>query len=176
MKLFIAVCLCLLSAAPAHQAKYSNTKYGVSFEYPKGYQVKQGALDADKGLGYQDAPIPMQFAAPRGIRLVTVELPANSYPGTDFTNAYFTVSVNEHLSKQQCEKFSDDMQGTEKPSPEKISGIEFHSRELGDAGMGHQFSGTYYHGFSGDLCYELGYGLHTAGYGAVEGLKRVNQR
>jgi hypothetical protein len=41
-------------------------------------------------------------------------------------------------------------------------------------GLGHQFSGTYYHGFSRGSCYELGYGMATAGYGAVDGMKQVD--
>jgi hypothetical protein len=70
--------------------KYSDTKYGVSFQYPKGYDLKEGALgDQDTGMGYL-GPTPMEFVAPGGVRVVTIETPTDSYPGTDFVNAFLS--------------------------------------------------------------------------------------
>ncbi|MBS1867537.1 MAG: hypothetical protein JSS69_16610 [Acidobacteria bacterium] len=40
----------------------------------------------------------------------------------------------------------------------------------------HQFSGVYLHGYSEESCYEIGYGIATAGYGAVDGIKKVNNQ
>ena len=46
---------------------------------------------------------------------------------------------------------------------------------MGDAGLSHQASGVYYHGYSRGLCYEVAYGLATAGYGAVDGMTKLDE-
>ena len=43
MKTFIALYLCGLSITALAQLKYSDTRYFVSFQYPKGYVLKEGA-------------------------------------------------------------------------------------------------------------------------------------
>jgi len=59
----------------ATSLQYSNEEYGVAFDAPKGYLLKEGDLpEMDRGLGYL-GPIPMHFAQPGGIRLATVEPP-----------------------------------------------------------------------------------------------------
>ena len=40
----------------------------------------------------------------------------------------------------------------------------------------HQYSGTYLHGYTEESCYEIGYGIATAGYGAMDGVKKVNNQ
>jgi hypothetical protein len=175
MKAFIALCLCGLSITASAQLKYFDTKSGVSFRYPKGYDLKEGTLgNKDPGLGYL-GPTPMEFVAPGGVRVVTVETPAGSYPGTDFVNAFFTVSINPSSTMSECEQFTDEHAiGPPKEPVKVISGVEFHGARISDAGLGHQFGGTFYHGFLRGVCYELGYGLATAGYGAVDGMKQVD--
>jgi hypothetical protein len=174
MKTFIARCLCGLSITASAQLKYSDTKYGVSFQYPKGYVLKEGALDnKDMGMGYL-GPIPMEFVAPGGVRVVTIETPTDSYPGTEFVNAFFTVSINPYLTKGECEQFTDYPLAARKQPGKKISGVRFEGVGIGFGGLGHQAGGPYYHGFSRGFCYELGYGIATAGYGAVDGMKQVD--
>src|SRR5258708_7444639 len=56
----------------------------------------------------------------------------------------------------------------------KIDGLEFHGADEGDAGLGHQFGGTYYHSFVEGMCYELGEGISTSGYGSVDGLQQLD--
>lgn len=118
----------------------------------------------------------MEFVAPGGVRVVTVETPKGTYPGTDFGNAFFTVSVNGYLTRGECEQFPDDVSGSQKPITKNFNGMEFHGLEQGEGGMNHQFGGIYYHGFSEGSCYELGEGIATAGYGAVDGMKKVDDR
>ena len=175
MKTFIALCFCGLSITASAQLKYFDTKSGVSFRYPKGYDLKEGTLgNKDPGLGYL-GPTPMEFVAPGGVRVVTVETPAGSYPGTDFVNAFFTVSINPQATMNECVPFADDHAiGPTKEPVKKISGVEFHGARISDGGLGHQFGGSYYHGFLRGVCYELGYGMATAGYGAVDGMKQVD--
>ena len=162
------------STSVSAQLQYSDPKYGVSFQYPQGYDLKVGDLgDHDTGLGYL-GPTPMEFVRSGGVRIVTVEPPADSYPGTDYVNAFFTVSVDSHLSKGECEEFADSPATRKLQAVKKISGIEFHGARVGFVGAGHQFGGVYYHGFTRGSCYELAYGLATAGYGAVDGMKQVD--
>jgi hypothetical protein len=46
----------------------------------------------------------------------------------------------------------------------------------GEVGLGHQFGGIYYHAFSEGSCYEVGEGIATSGYGAVDGMEKVDER
>jgi hypothetical protein len=38
----------------------------------------------------------------------------------------------------------------------------------------HQYSGVYLHAFNNDTCYEIGYGVATAGAGTSGNLKRID--
>lgn len=102
-------------------------------------------------------------------------MPSGSFAGTDFTTAFFTVRVHPRLTEDECAQFAGS-NASSLPVEEArtISGIRFQSASLSDGGLGHQFFGIYRHGYSGTTCYELGYGLATAGYGAVDGMKHVN--
>jgi hypothetical protein len=188
MLLFVAVgtvvvCLTMsvaLSAVPDNrthhsgmQQHYVNSKYGISLDYPKGYTVQEGDLAGVYSLGYLGA-IPMEFKAPGGVRVVTVIAPNDSYPDTDFQTAFVTVSVNDRLTRQVCEQFTD-VSGAKVPIEKTISGIVLRGMTQGSAGLGHQFSGTYFHGFSQGRCYEFGLGLATAGNGAIEGIRAVKR-
>jgi hypothetical protein len=157
------------------QSHYTSAKYGISFNYPKAYDIKEGDLGGgDWELGYLGS-IPMEFVPEGGVRVATAETPKGAYPGTDLGVAFFTVSLNEHLIREECEKFLDDVSGIRKPVTKKVSGIVFHGLEQGEAAVGHQFAATYYHGFSQGWCYELGEGIATDGYGSVEGMKKVDE-
>src|ERR1700688_4787811 len=125
----------------------------------------------------------MEFSAPGGVRLATVETPTGSWPGTDFINAFFTVSINSFLTRSECDRVLDDrpprlLPGEKIPQEpvKKIGGVNFQGFRIGFGGLGHQFSGVYYHGFLQGSCYEFGHGLATAGYGAVDGMKHVDDK
>src|ERR1700756_767507 len=66
----------------AASLQYSNEEYGVAFDAPKGYVLREGELpEMDRGLGYL-GPIPMHFPVPGGVGLPTVERPEGRNPGT----------------------------------------------------------------------------------------------
>jgi hypothetical protein len=55
----------------------------------------------------------------------------------------FTVSIDPHLSKGECEEFADYPLAARKlQAVKKISGIEFHGAQVGFVGLGHQFGGS----------------------------------
>ncbi len=155
---------------------FDDDVYGVSFDFPKNYDLHEGELpDMDRGLGYL-GKIPMEFATPGGVRLATIEVPRGAHPGTDFVNAFLTVSVLPNVTAAQCADFASvDGDGTPWLT-RKIDGVEFRGRRETAAASMHQYSGTYFHGYAEESCYEIGYGLATAGYGAMDGVKKVNNQ
>jgi hypothetical protein len=174
-KSFAALSICLLPIALSGQTSYANKVYGISFEFPKAYKLHSGGLADGYSLGYL-GPIPMEFAAPGGVRLATIEVPANLYPNTDLNAAFVTVSVNEYLTRQECDSLATDRPESQKPLTIKIDSLEFRGASEGNAGLGHQFEGSYYHSFVAGTCYELGEGISTSGYGSVDCLQMVDAK
>lgn len=82
---------------------YADKTYGVSFEYPRRYAIETG--DAATQL-VASTPLPMNFVEPGGMALAAVELPESGYANTDFSSAYFDVSVNKTLTAEQCSEFA----------------------------------------------------------------------
>jgi hypothetical protein len=82
---------------------FNDKNYGVSFEYPRRYAIETG--DAAGAL-ISTSFLPMNFVQPGGVALAAVELPETSFANTDFSSAYFDVSVNKNLTAEQCGQFS----------------------------------------------------------------------
>jgi len=82
---------------------YADKTYGVTFEYPRRYAIETG--DAAQQLVASN-PLPMNFVTPGGMALAAVELPETGYSNTDFSSAYFNVSVHKSLSADQCGEFA----------------------------------------------------------------------
>jgi len=155
---------------------FDDEVYGVSFDFPKNYDLREGDLpDMDRGLGYL-GKIPMEFSTPGGVRLATIEVPRGAHPGTDFVNAFLTVSVLPNVTEAQCAEFASAESDGTPWLARRIDGIEFHGRKETAAASMHQYSGTYLHGYAEESCYEIGYGIATAGYGAMDGIKKVNNQ
>jgi uncharacterized protein YkwD len=82
---------------------YADKISGVTFEYPRRYAIETG--DAAMAL-LSNNPIPMNFVQPGGVALAAVELPETNYTNTDFSSAFFNVSINKTLSADQCSEFA----------------------------------------------------------------------
>ena len=82
---------------------YADKTYGVTFEYPRHYAIETG--DAASQL-LMSNPIPMNFVQPGGVALAAVELPETNYVNTDFSSAFFNVSVHKTLTADQCSEFA----------------------------------------------------------------------
>jgi len=82
---------------------YTDKTYGVTFEYPRRYAIDTGNAAADLLAAN---PIPMNFVQPGGIALAAVELPQTGFANTDFSSAFFDVSVNKALTADQCNQFA----------------------------------------------------------------------
>src|SRR5271166_3901950 len=82
---------------------YADKTYGVTFEYPRRYAIETG--DAATEL-LASNPIAMNFVQPGGVALAAVELPETSFANTDFSSAFFNVSVHKSLTAEQCTEFA----------------------------------------------------------------------
>src|SRR5580700_6737346 len=82
---------------------YSDKTYGVTFEYPRRYAIETGSAATEL---LTSNPIAMNFVQPGGVALAAVELPETSFANTDFSSAFFNVSVHKTLTADQCSEFA----------------------------------------------------------------------
>ena len=82
---------------------YTDKTSGVTFEYPRRYAIETGNAATEL---LQSNPIPMNFVAPGGEALAAVELPETGFANTDFSSAFFNVSVHRNISAAQCNEFA----------------------------------------------------------------------
>src|SRR5271169_303853 len=82
---------------------YNDKTYGVTFEYPRRYAIETGTAASDLLMS---SPVPMNFVQPGGVALAAVELPETSFTNTDFSSAFFNVSVHKNLTADQCTEFA----------------------------------------------------------------------
>jgi hypothetical protein len=162
---------------PAAIVTYSDPNTGVSFQYPRKYELASGdtVQPEIEGLG----PVPMNFVQPGGSGVAMVAVPSTTYPGTDFTTAFFNVNVNRSLSEQECSAFA--IVDTRNPDGEPMDAeklqvgsvdMEKTSNFSGDALK--QAETQYYHRYENGACYEFVLGLGTAAYGTDEEIEAVN--
>jgi hypothetical protein len=157
---------------------YTDADSGVSFLYPRKFALASGDK-AQPQLAAQ-GDLPMNFVQPGGIAVATVALPADSYPGTDFTSAFFKVNVNRSVSEQECTHFA--FVDTRNPDGEpvdaekvKIGASDMEMTSDFSAGATTQAEAQYYHSYENGACYEYVLGLGTAGYGIKDGIEPVNR-
>jgi hypothetical protein len=152
-----------MSQRAATSLQFSNEEYGVTFDAPKGYVLREGDLPGmDRGLGYLGA-IPMHFAEPDGIRLATVEPPQGLHLGTNFVNEFFTVSAHYGSTEAVCADFNIPVESRGTPVTRAVDGINFRGFAEYSAASMHEYNGIYLHAFTSETCYEIGYGVATAG-------------
>jgi len=159
----------------ASSLQYSNVEYGIAFDAPKGYLLKERDLpQMDRGLGYL-GPIPMHFTDPdNGVRLATVEPPQGVYMGTNFVNEFFTVSALYGGTAEACSAFDIGAEFRGANVTRTVDSIPFHGVEENAVASMHQYTGIYLHGFANETCYEIGYGIATIGDNAARNIKRVD--
>jgi hypothetical protein len=163
-----------VAAAPAVQAHakkmkrrpsaatYADSAYGVSFRYPRNYKIK-----ARETVKAQDSPaIPLNLVPADAVTLATVELPRNSFPGSDFSSGLFQVSVSQGHTQTECAQFAvpdtDEHSGEPLlPSNTIVGGRAFQEMDH-FAGPAQPADTKYYHVFENGMCYEfaLGFSRH----------------
>lgn len=171
----------------AAMLSYVSRQYGIGFSFPRQYALKSGD---DAQLSWGDMrPFQMDFVHPGGVTLAAVELPGNSYPGTDFKSAFVNLSVNPGMTSESCTQFASLEKNTPadpsstrpqvaaKAADVKIAGIEYSKVETPAAAPTklQQTDARYYHAFSNGACYEFALGIGTEGDGNVEGVTPVDR-
>ena len=124
-------------------------------------------------------PVEMDYVQPGGLWVASVELPADSYPKTDFGLAFFSVTVNNTISASECGQFAYPAPiapGIPQGPPEtvKLGENEFLEEQTFEGMMMRQASARHYHVYANGACYEFILGLGTGGYGAVDGITQVD--
>lgn len=157
--------------------QYMDANSGVSFLYPRKFSLSSGDKAQPQFAGVD---VPMNFVQPGGVTIATVELPDSSYPGTDFTSAFFNVSVNRTLSEQECSHFA--FVDTSNPDGEpvdaekvKVGSAEMEKTSDFSANAIKQNETQYYHHYLNGACYEYSLGLDTEGFATESGIKPVDR-
>ncbi|MBX4199102.1 hypothetical protein KW800_02385 [Candidatus Parcubacteria bacterium] len=100
---------------------------------------------------------------PKGTLLVDIRIPKSYMPGTNFSEARFTVGRSADAAEiKNCAVVHDNF--TDK-STVTISGYQFTKFNQSDAAAGNRYDSTVYHGiFDGD-CYAIEYTIHSTNIG-----------
>ncbi|HEY4903992.1 MAG TPA: hypothetical protein VIH89_11010 [Candidatus Sulfotelmatobacter sp.] len=173
---------------------YTDKTYGVSFAYPRRYAIETG--DATKEV-LMSIPLPMNFVQPGGVALAAVELPETGYANTDFSSAFFDVSVNNALTADQCGEFSvpqpklvtatssteaDSKQPTSTPTKVDapagklmLGDLEMHGAEAVSGEGTSQSDSKYFHVFQNGACYEFALNVTTNAAQADASLKHIDR-
>jgi hypothetical protein len=160
---------------------YADKNSGVSFEYPRRYAIETG--EAATSL-LASKPLAMNFVQPGGVALAAVELPETGFTNTDFSSAFFNVSVHKTLTVDQCTEFAvpqpkvatqvsttDSAEVSPTPSPSETQSASSSKLTLGDlelrateavSGEGaRQSDSKYFHVFQNGACYEFALNVTT---------------
>jgi len=167
---------------------YADKNYGVIFEYPRRYAIETG--EAATSL-LASSPLAMNFVQPGGVALAAVELPEMGFANTDFSSAFFNVSIHKSLTADQCTEFavpqpkiatpasSTDSSSTTAATPAAVStatssdvqpassskltlgDLELRATEAVTGEGTRQSDSKYFHVFQNGACYEFALNVTT---------------
>jgi hypothetical protein len=142
---------------PVKSGNFLSRDYGVSFHYPWQYAFlsARAVANSDSSLKPRSNGHDGQFT------LARVEIPQGFYPDTDFESGYFTLSLNENLTEQDCLQTLSSAKGA-KLDTVSIQGQDFHWIETASAGHGEASLVRNYVSFENGTCYEVEMGVKTA--------------
>jgi hypothetical protein len=142
---------------PVKSGNFMSRDYGVSFHYPWQY-----AFLSARAVANGDSSLKPRSDGHDGLfTLARVEIPQGFYPDTDFETGYFTLSLNENLSEQECLQTLTPTKDT-KLDTVSIQGQDFHWIETSSAGHGQASLVRNYVSFENGSCYEIEMGVKTA--------------
>lgn len=135
-------------------AKYVNSDYGVSFNYPVKYTLQSG----DKLT-----TLPATYLKEGAVAVAAVDMPEDSYPETDFTAALLNVSVSNDMTSDECMQFN--QPSTEasdvKPTIVKLGANEYSVFEQINGESDNKSDLKYFHLFRNNACYEFALAVNT---------------
>lgn len=145
-----------VKSSPSKLSTFRSRDYGVSFLYPWQY-----AYFSAKAIANGDSSLlPKSDGHDGQFTLARIEIPRGFYPDTDFESGYFTLSLNQDLSEQECESVLDPGKDN-KVQTDTINGVDFRWIETDGGGGGSASKLRNYVAFSHGTCYELEMGVKT---------------
>ncbi|MGZ4813862.1 MAG: hypothetical protein ACXVZV_00530 [Terriglobales bacterium] len=138
---------------------FKSRDYGISLQYPWQY-TKLSAKTIANNPELQPKPdgFEGQFTIAR------IDVPKGFYPDTDFDSAYLAVSLNQDISKENCEsslKIGKDA----KPQTTNANGTDLLWTESDSGGKGSAAKIRNYVAYANDTCYEIETGVKTVNDG-----------
>lgn len=137
---------------------YRDSDGRFAFQYPDGFTLNQGT--------HPDYPIGSFLVADDGVALtepvaVSVALPRDAYPGTNFVGAWVAVASDaEAITVESCETFEDFEEIVGTIESQQVNNTTWHRMVSGGGAAGTEFESRIYHTFHEDTCYEAA--LHIA--------------
>lgn len=142
---------------------YRNEEFGFEFKYPNNFKLQSSVDD-------QSSLIKGYFPFLKGKESILVgtsmEDIKTRYPNTDLTKAIFAVLLSKN---SECERIKN-----LNASGSIINGELFFEEKSGDVGLGNQRSESRFSVIKNSNCFILVQQIDTAGYGAIEGIEKVN--
>ena len=135
---------------------YKSRDYGVSFAYPRQYAYLSAKIVANGDSALQ----PKSDGHDGQFTLARIEVPKGFYPDTDFESGYFTLSLNQDISQDECEA-SLNAGKDDKVQTLSINGVEFKWLETDSGGRGAAEKVRNFVNFTNGTCYELEMGIRT---------------
>jgi hypothetical protein len=164
---------------------YTDKTYGLTFEYPRRYAIETGSAASEL---LASNPLAMNFVQPGGVALAAVELPETGFANTDFSSAFFNVSVHKTLTADQCSEFAvpqpkiaaaatQPTSEVQTPAPSSqsasvqpgsapnsklmIGDLELRATEAVSGEGTRQSDSKYFHAFQNGACYEFALNVTT---------------
>lgn len=136
----------------AKPVSFKSRDYGISFQYPWQY-TRMSARALAKA---EDSMLPKADGFEGQFTLARVDIPKGFYPDTNFDSGYFTLSLNQDVSKDECEgSLGNDVK------IDKLNGVEFRSVETENGGRGTASKVRNYVTYANYNCYEIELGVKT---------------
>jgi hypothetical protein len=111
---------------------FTSAQYGFEFNYDKNYVFDQSSTQTN-------------FFVHPAVTLVSVSIPQNSYPKTNFGSANFTIATQRQSQASSCEAAA---------KTQEVNGINFHESEETQGAAGTTYKTKIYRTFYNDICYE----------------------
>ena len=136
----------------------ANKTYGINLSYPEDFTL----------LDEADLRKESNFANSNGSKsLVSVEIPDQIYPGSNFRGGYFTVMVNPNLSNAPaCAQFG--YADPNSVSAREVHGVKYSQAVDNEGAAGSGYTYYYLHTYQKGLCYEFKLELAAVNTGAYD--------
>ena len=136
----------------------SNKTYGFSLQYPAKFNLLE-ASELRKDLNFANAN--------GAVSLLSVEIPDEIYPGTNFRGGYFTVAANPSIANAQaCAQFG--YADPQSISSRTVHGIKYSQATEGEGAAGTAYQYFYLHAYQNNLCYEFKFEVAAVNTGAYD--------